>query len=282
MAARLQTSPAISLSALLFRRSGFSVTGKSLSYRRSSLSAPGKSFSFRRFSSKTLARSAPLLEVSAQARRGLSFQEVDFASPADLCFESPLKIVEYPDPILRARNKRINTFDENLKRLVEEMFDIMYRTDGIGLSAPQVGINVQLMVFNPAGERGEGEEIVLVNPVVYKTSKRTILYNEGCLSFPGIYADVKRPATVKVDARDITGERFKVNLSGLPARVFQHEFDHLQGTLFFDRMTEDVLESIRSELKALEKKYESRTGLPSPESIEKYERRKLVAGFVRT
>lgn len=65
------------------------------------------------------------------------------------------------------------------------------RTDGIGLSAPQVGKNVQLMVFNAAGERGEGEEIVLVNPVVYKASKMTILYNEGCLSFPGIYADVE-------------------------------------------------------------------------------------------
>lgn len=65
------------------------------------------------------------------------------------------------------------------------------RTDGIGLSAPQVGINVQLMVFNSAGERGEGEEIILVNPIVYRVSKKTVLFNEGCLSFPGIYADVE-------------------------------------------------------------------------------------------
>jgi peptide deformylase len=65
-----------------------------------------------------------------------------------------------------------------------------YRTDGIGLSAPQVGVNVQLMVFNPAGVKGEGEEIVLVNPVVYKMSKRLLVYEEGCLSFPGIYANV--------------------------------------------------------------------------------------------
>lgn len=68
---------------------------------------------------------------------------------------------------------------------------LFHRTDGVGLSAPQVGVNVRLMVFNPAGERGEGEEIVLVNPVVYRTSKKTILFNEGCLSFPGIYADVE-------------------------------------------------------------------------------------------
>ncbi|KAF5740380.1 Polypeptide deformylase putative isoform 1 [Tripterygium wilfordii] len=159
------------------------------------------------------------------------------------------------------------------------MFDVMYKTDGIGLAAPQVGINVQLMVFNPVGERGEGEEIVLVNPRVNKYSKKTLLYNEGCLSFPGIYADVERPETVKIDAWDINGDRFTVNLSGLPARVFQHEYDHLQGILFFDRMSEQVLDSIRTELQALEMKYEEKTGLPSPEKIETQKQKKVATGF---
>ncbi|XP_020597868.1 peptide deformylase 1B, chloroplastic-like isoform X1 [Phalaenopsis equestris] len=127
---------------------------------------------------------------AGQARRGFSFQEDNLASPADSYHDAPLKIVEYPDPRLRAKNKRIGTFDESLKKLADEMFDVMYKTDGIGLSAPQVGMNIQLMVFNPVGERGEGEEIVLVNPVVQKSSKNTFSYNEGCLSFPGIYADV--------------------------------------------------------------------------------------------
>ncbi|URD87229.1 Polypeptide deformylase [Musa troglodytarum] len=230
MAARLSASPLISYAALiplLSRRAAtvrypFPFSGRSL------LS----------FSSKTLtvARDATAMDVSARARRGFASQVDDFASPDDLCFEAPLKIVEYPDPILRARNKRISTFDDNLKKLAKEMFDVMYKTDGIGLSAPQVGVNVQLM----------------------------------------------RPASIKIDARNITGARFRVTLSGLPARIFQHEFDHLQGILFFDRMTEDVLESIRSELKALEQKYESRTGLPSPESIDKYDRtqrRNEIAGF---
>ncbi|XP_042496808.1 peptide deformylase 1B, chloroplastic [Macadamia integrifolia] len=235
----------------------------------------------RPLSSNTLTR-APVTEVSAQARRTFSFKGDEVASPADLSFESPLKIVEYPDPILRARNKRIGTFDENLKKLVDEMFDVMYKTDGIGLSAPQVGLNIQLMVFNPVGERGEGEEIVLVNPRVYKYSKKLVLFNEGCLSFPGIDADVERPVSVKVDACDITGARFSVSLSGLPARVFQHEFDHLQGTLFFDRMTEKVLENIRADLRALEKKYEERTGFPSPEKIDTRKTQKEVAGFGRS
>ncbi|XP_022750600.1 peptide deformylase 1B, chloroplastic/mitochondrial-like isoform X2 [Durio zibethinus] len=205
--------------------------------------------------------------VHVQAKRGFFPKDDKIASTEDLRFEPPLKIVEYPDPILRKRNKRIATFDENLKKLVDEMFDVMYKTDGIGLSAPQVGINVQLMVFNPVGERGEGQEIVLVNPRVMKYSKKTLLVNEGCLSFPRIYADVKRPESVKIDAQDINGVRSTVDFSGLPARVFQHEFDHLQGILFFDRMTDEVLDSIRSQLEALEKKYEDKTGLTSPEKI---------------
>ncbi|CAN6453107.1 unnamed protein product [Victoria cruziana] len=215
----------------------------------------------------------------ALTRRGFSSKEEPIASPADLQYESPLKIVEYPDPLLRKANKRVNTFDDNLKELVDEMFDLMYKTDGIGLSAPQVGLNIQLMVFNPAGERGVGEELVLINPRVYKYSKKIVPFNEGCLSFPGIYADVERPAAIKVDAQDITGSKFSISLKGLPARVFQHEFDHLQGILFFERMSQEVLDSIRQSLQDLEKKYESRTGLPTPEKIENVKGIKVAVGF---
>ncbi|GLU11293.1 hypothetical protein SLE2022_280490 [Rubroshorea leprosula] len=217
--------------------------------------------------------------VQAKAKRGLTPKPVEVASVEDLQFDVPLKIVEYPDPKLRVRNKRIETFDDNLKKLVDEMFKVMYKTDGYGLSAPQVGVNVQLMVFNPAGEEGEGQEIVLVNPKVNKYSKKTRLFNEGCLSFPGIYADVERPESLKIDAQDVHGARFTVDMSGFTARIFQHEFDHLQGILFFDRMTEEVLDSILMELKALEKKYEQKTGLPSPEKIETRKRRKAAVGF---
>ncbi|GMN42528.1 hypothetical protein TIFTF001_011729 [Ficus carica] len=253
------------------------------SSRRSSFPAVSRSLagspSTARFAS-TNRSGAPPAPVVAQARRGSSLKENEVASPADFQFETPLKVVKYPDPLLRAKNKRIDSFDDNLKKLVHEMFDVMYKTDGIGLSAPQVGINVQLMVFNPVGERGEGEEIILVNPRVSRYSKKLVLYNEGCLSFPGIHADVQRPESVKIDARDINGARFTVNLSGLPARVFQHEFDHLQGVLFFDRMTEGVLEGIHAQLQALEKKYEEETGFPSPERIDETRQKKKVAvGF---
>ncbi|CAL4962460.1 unnamed protein product [Urochloa decumbens] len=241
-----------------------------------------------------LRRAGPAMPLAACARRGLSSstaaappaEDDDFATAADLRFEPPLQVVKYPDPILRARNKRVNTFDTNLRTLADEMFDVMYnwflyRTDGMGLSAPQVGVNVQLMVFNPAGVKGEGEEIVLVNPVVYKSAKRLLPFEEGCLSFPGIYANVMRPESVKIEAQDITGAKIKVKLSGLPARVFQHEFDHLLGILFFDRMTMDVLESVREELKNLEKKYEETTGLTSPETADNYKGTKDVFSFSR-
>ncbi|KAK3161378.1 hypothetical protein QOZ80_1BG0076340 [Eleusine coracana subsp. coracana] len=210
-----------------------------------------------------LRRAGHSMPLAARARRGLSTaltaatpaEADDFATAADLRFEPPLQVVKYPDPILRAPNKRINTFDDNLRTLTNEMFDVMYKTDGIGLSAPQVGVNVQLMVFNPAGVKGEGEEIVLVNPV--------------------------RPDNVKIEAQDVTGAKIKVKLSGLPARVFQHEFDHLQGILFFDRMAMDVLESIREDLKNLEKIYEERTGLTRPETVENFKGTKDVLSFSR-
>ncbi|XP_044466957.1 peptide deformylase 1B, chloroplastic isoform X2 [Mangifera indica] len=215
-----------------------------------------------RFFSSSIDRTNSPVLVQAKRRGGSSSLKEDLvASPSDLHFEAPLKIVKYPNPILRARNKRIVTFDDNLKKLVDEMFDVMYKTDGIGLSAPQVGMNVQLMVFNPVGERGEGEDIVLINPRVNKYSKK------------------KRPEAVKIDAQDINGARFSFNLSGLPARVFQHEFDHLEGILFFDRMTEEVLDSIRIQLQALEKKYEEKTGFPSPERVEARRGRKAAVGF---
>ncbi|KZV23920.1 peptide deformylase 1B, chloroplastic [Dorcoceras hygrometricum] len=183
----------------------------------------------------------PLKQTTALARRSFSSStEEAFASAVDLQYEGPLKIVKYPDPVLRAKNKRVKTFDENLKKIVDEMFDIMYRTDGIGLSAPQVGINIQLMVFNTVGERGEGEEIVLVNPRISR------------------YYEKIRPDSLKVNAQDITGAGFELNLTGLPARVFQHEYDHLL---------------------AMEQSYEERTGSPSPEKIDKRRRKMKAVGF---
>ena len=121
---------------------------------------------------------------------------------------APLQIVKYPSPLLRRRNEDVTLFDAELARLAKEMFSVMYRcarppspsergltrahrTDGVGLAAPQVGINRRLMVYNPEGAPGEGEETVLCNPVLVESSAEEDLFEEGCLSFPEIYADVK-------------------------------------------------------------------------------------------
>ena len=169
---------------------------------------------------------------------------------------SPLSIVKYPDPVLRASNAIIDCFDDNLRRLAEEMFEIMYDDDGVGLAAPQVGVNVRMMVFNETGEKDRKDaEVVLVNPRIISSSKDKKVFEEGCLSFPKIYGDVVRPGKVRVKAQDLSGKSFFMNIDKFPARIFQHEYDHLQGTLFCDRMGSEVLDSVRHELVQLEEDY---------------------------
>lgn len=103
---------------------------------------------------------------------------------------APLSIVPYPSPVLRAANKDVTVFDAALNLLTRDMFAIMYKTDGVGLAAPQVGVNVRLMVFNEAGTPDDGAETVLCNPRLVEASPEEELFEEGCLSFPNIYADV--------------------------------------------------------------------------------------------
>jgi len=174
------------------------------------------------------------------------------AKPAEAVkFTLPLSIKLYPSKCLRAENEPVTVFDDNLKELSKEMFKIMYETVVCGLAAPQVGVNYRLMVYNEAGAPGEGKEVVLVNPKISKFSKQKDFFEEGCLSFPKIYAEVERPMGVKIEAQDVEGNKFKMTLEGFEARVFQHEYDHLDGVLFHDRMSSSVVGDIRSDLDKL-------------------------------
>ncbi|KAL4517077.1 hypothetical protein Ndes2526B_g00671 [Nannochloris sp. 'desiccata'] len=173
-----------------------------------------------------------------------------------LSWESPLTILKYPDPRLRAPNAPVGCFDDSLRQLAEEMFVVMYDDDGVGLAAPQVGANVRLMVFNETGDKEKREaEVVLVNPRIISTSKDGKVFEEGCLSFPNLYGDVIRPSKVRVRAQDLSGKSFVINISGFPARIFQHEYDHLQGTLFCDRMVPEALAETRKELVKMEEEF---------------------------
>lgn len=131
----------------------------------------------------------------------------------------------------------------------------MYQDNGVGLAAPQVGVNVRLMVCNETGERGRGQEMILVNPEIVAASKATTTGEEGCLSFPGIYANVSRAVEIEVRAQNERAEVVQFKMSGWPAIIFQHEYDHLQGVLYHDRMAPSVLETVRPRLVELENSF---------------------------
>ena len=147
-----------------------------------------------------------------------------------------LKILKYPHPQLRAENSIISEFNDELKQTAQEMLLIMYAADGVGLAAPQVGINKRLMVFNEVGDRFQKEkEMVLVNPIILAKSQETDVQEEGCLSFPQINGNVERSLWIEVEYQTLTGETKRVKFEGFPARIFQHEYDHLDKVLFIDR-----------------------------------------------
>ena len=135
--------------------------------------------------------------------------------------------------------------------MVREMFELMYDTRGIGLAANQVDLPLQLFVVNSSGEPGNGEELVFINPVIDQP-KGSEVSEEGCLSIPGVHADVNRPAQIHISAYDLEGNEIDMVADGLLARVIQHEYDHLQGVLFIDRISESAQKQIAGELDAFE------------------------------
>ncbi len=159
-----------------------------------------------------------------------------------------MKVHHYPHPILRHQCKPIQRINHVLRDLVAEMFQIMYENDGVGLAANQVGLPYQLLVLNPEGnpEKKEGE-LVLINPVILKRSGK-VVDNEGCLSFPSIRADVVRAESITFEAVTLDGDVQRFEWKGLPARIVQHETDHLNGLSFIDRLSAGALLEIKSEL----------------------------------
>lgn len=149
-----------------------------------------------------------------------------------------MEIVPYPHPALRWKSKPIKALDANLERIVAEMFELMYAAKGIGLAANQVALPYRLFILNLAGDASEkSEEIVFINPRFLRR-KGTVEGEEGCLSFPGLYGQVKRSSKVAIEAFNLKGENFEYALDELAARAVQHECDHLDGVLFIDKMSD--------------------------------------------
>ncbi len=148
-----------------------------------------------------------------------------------------MKIVKYPHPALRAKAKPVQAIDADVIKAAQEMLELMYKSEGLGLAAPQVTLDFQLIVMNFAGEHDRpDQEVVAINPVIVEAKGGTVNDREGCLSFPGLYQNVRRANTVRVQAYNLKGELFEMTSHDLAARVWQHEIDHLQGTLFIDKM----------------------------------------------
>ncbi len=167
-----------------------------------------------------------------------------------------LYIVHYPDPHLRRACEPVTAFDETLATLARRMLALMQTGRGVGLAAPQVGVNRRLFVMNATGK--PGDELIFVNPAI-RDAHGSAEGEEGCLSLPGIHAQVRRAQRCRVTAQDLEGRPFEALLEDLPARICQHETDHLNGVLILDRMGPSDRLATRRTVKALEAAHHGHT-----------------------
>ena len=159
-----------------------------------------------------------------------------------------LDIVYYGDPRLEKLSEPVSDVTPETRRFIKDMFETMYFTNGVGLSAPQVGVNQRILVIDCSGGSDRDQQIALVNPVIV-TSNGEQKGPEGCLSFPGLFAEVTRPNVVKVKGLDLDGKVLEIEGEGLLARALHHEIDHLDGVLFIQRMKKSDREAIVKKMK---------------------------------
>jgi peptide deformylase len=163
-----------------------------------------------------------------------------------------MKIVTWPNPILDTPADPVTTFDDNLKKMVGDMFETMYAAPGVGLAAVQVGVPQRLFVMDCSGGKDPSQQIALINPeVLYVEGDQD--GEEGCLSFPGIFFPVERSLRAVVRAHDVNGELFEIDGTELTARCMLHETDHCDGIVFIDKMSPLKRELVKRKIKKLQK-----------------------------
>lgn len=169
-----------------------------------------------------------------------------------------MRIIQYPHPTLRRLSKPLTRVDDELRRIVAEMFELMYEAKGIGLAANQVDLPYRMFILNLEGNPSKPElERVFLNPVL-SHPKGSSEAEEGCLSLPGLYAQVKRPERVTITAYDLSGSEVQETIDGLFSRAAQHETDHLDGTLFIDRLSPTAKADLRETLEDFEIEFDDR------------------------
>ena len=158
-----------------------------------------------------------------------------------------LPILRYPDPRLHTVAQPVTAIDARIQTLIADMLETMYAADGIGLAATQVDVHERLVVIDTSEERDE--PLILINPEILQLGDERVKGEEGCLSVPGIFEQVKRPARVRVSAQDADGTRFEKDCEGLLAVCIQHEMDHLTGKVFVEYLSWLKQERIKTKLK---------------------------------
>lgn len=147
-----------------------------------------------------------------------------------------MKLVLHPNPLLTQVCKAVEKFDDDLMTIVDQMLDVMYSSDGVGLAAPQVGLSIDLLLVDPTGGNTRDGLIVMANPQLTFPRLESVKMDEGCLSIPGTYLTVERPVVVNVVYQNVKGQTLSSTFGGgWTSRIIQHEYDHLRGVLMLDR-----------------------------------------------
>lgn len=181
-----------------------------------------------------------------------------------------MEIVLYPHPALRWKSRPVQTIDQQLKSVVNEMFELMYANAGIGLAANQVAYPYRVFVLNLSADPDQkDEELVFINPEIVR-KKGNQVAEEGCLSFPKMFGDVRRSGSLVVSAFDLDGNEFELDCEDLASRAVQHETDHLDGVLFIDRMADSMREKLDNTIHAFELDFQKKQlagDIPSNEEL---------------
>ncbi|UCE18401.1 MAG: peptide deformylase [Gemmatimonadota bacterium] len=168
------------------------------------------------------------------------------------------RIRVYGDPVLRKQAQPITEIDASLRTLVDQMFQTMWQAEGVGLAAPQIGRSIALTVIDPRPLQKDTEPLVILNPRIVE-ERGACGFEEGCLSVPEIKQDVIRSEFVVVEGMDLEGKTLRIETGDLLARILQHEIDHLNGTLFIDRLATVQRQMVQAQLDAIEKRQRVQT-----------------------
>ena len=155
-----------------------------------------------------------------------------------------LKIVYAPDPILKKECLPIPQVDDQHRLLIKQMYEAMYKANGVGLAAPQVGLNKRIFILDPGAREEERKPLTMINPTLISIEEKIVPYEEGCLSFPEHFAEIDRPDKLTIEYLDEKNKKNTLTTDGFTSRIIQHELDHLNGILFVDhlsRLKRDVI-----------------------------------------